>query len=473
MNNLTKIRNVLLWLAPVLSGAFSCLLFQSAHLPLAAAITAAVALWCALWWVFEVVPMAVTALIPMAVFPLLGVLTPSQTAGAYGHSLVLLMLGGFLLSKGMESTNAHRQIAVRLLKIFGTHSQTRLVLGFMLTSALLSMWISNTATTLMLLPVAIALLPKQEGDGMGASGSADNRLWVSLFLGIAYAASIGGMATPIGTPPNLIFMQVYEEELEGSVDFVQWMSWALPVVIVLLPLAAFILTRGLAGKAVSTASLQLMPWQMDQRRMMGIFLIVALCWITRKAPFGGWSAWLNIPTANDASVALLGAVALFSCSNGRGHRLLTWQQARTIPWDVLLLFGGGIALAKAFVSSGLNDVLGNALAETAVLPLWLLLGMLCLAVTFLTEITSNMATASLLLPLLAALALVIGVDPRVLMVPATLSVSCAFMMPVATAPNSIVFGTHKVPIQQMVKLGLRMNLVGTLVISVLCYLRFV
>lgn len=430
-----------------------------------AAITAAITLWCILWWVTEPVPIPVTSLIPLSLFPILGVLDASQVAASYGSPLIILMLGGFMLSRGMESTGTHRRLAIYMVNacrsVAGGESDRSVVIGFMLASAVLSMWISNTATTLMLLPIAIAILEKSDNP----------RLPLAMMLGIAYAANVGGMGTPIGTPPNLVFMQVYTEVTGKTIGFVEWMKIAVPVVIVFIPVIAWWLTRQVnegQGKALELPSAG--QWQLAEKRVLIVFACTALAWITRSEPFGGWSGLLNVPQANDAAVALLGAIALFVVSNGKGGRLLQWEQAVQIPWGILLLFAGGICIAKAFAVSGLSTALGDTFAALSILPVFFMMLVLCLAVSMMTESTSNMATTILLLPILAAAAVGVGLDPMLLMIPATLSASCAFMLPVATAPNAIVFGSGYIRSTDMIRTGLVLNLLGALIIASLCYL---
>ena len=423
------------------------------------AITALIAVWCVIWWIFEPVPIPVTSLLPLAVFPLVGILTPAQVGQAYGSPLILLLLGGFILSRAMEHSGAHRRIALAMVHLFGSHSDRRLVFGFMAASAVLSMWISNTATTLMLLPVAMAVLEKLDGE----------QLAIPLLLGLAYAASVGGIATPIGTPPNLLFMQIYQESTGNAISFLTWMSWGLPVVFIMVPLMGLWLTRHLHGSSNVQLPQQGL-WRTEEKRVMLVFGATALAWITRTEPFGGWSGWLNLPAANDASVALLAVVVMFVISDGKGGRLLNWERAVTIPWGVLLLFSGGICLAKGFVSSGLSLLLGEWLAAMNYLPIWTLIGMICLVVTFLTETTSNTASTALLMPILAAAALAAGIEPEILMVPAAMTASCAFMLPVATAPNTVVYGSGKVSVQRMVREGFVLNLLGVLVVATVCFL---
>jgi sodium-dependent dicarboxylate transporter 2/3/5 len=290
-------------------------------------------------------------------------------------------------------------------------------------------------------------------------------------LGIAYAASVGGLGTPIGTPPNLIFMQVYEQTPGKSIRFTQWMAWALPVVVVMVPVMALVLTRNVRG-ALEVTLPKVGPWRTEERRVMLVFGLTALAWVTRGEPFGGWRVWLDLPQANDASVALLAVVILFIVPNGKGERLLSWERASTIPWGVLLLFSGGICLAKGFVSSGMSELMGEWLAQMTRMPVYALILLICLVVTFMTETTSNTASTTLLMPVLAAAALAAGIRPELIMVPAAMSASCAFMLPVATAPNTVVFGSGLVTTARMAREGVLLNLVGVAVISVVCYLLF-
>lgn len=426
----------------------------------ALAVTAAVTTLCILWWIFEPIPIPVTSLVPLAVLPLSGVLTPAETAQAYGSPLILLLLGGFLLSRGMESTGAHRRLALTAVNLVGASSPRRLVLGFMVTGSLLSMWISNTATVLMLLPVAMAVLSSVERR---------EQLAPPLLLGLAWACSIGGIGTPIGTPPNLLFMQVYTETTGNELGFTRWMSWAVPCVALLVPLAWLWLTRAMPAHLPMILP-EVGPWRSAEKRVLIVFGLTAVAWMTRAEPFGGWRTWLSLPTANDASVALLAVALLFVVRDRHGERLITWEQAAEIPWGVLLLFGGGIAIAKGFVASGLSELAGHSVLLATELPRYGLLLLLCLIVTFLTEATSNTATTALLMPILAAAAVAAGIEPALLMAPAAMSASCAFMLPVATAPNAVVFGTGEIPIQRMVREGFVVNLAGAVVLATVGYL---
>ncbi len=437
------------------------LIDSSAAASPALAITAAVAILCVIWWVFEPLPIPVTSLLPLAIFQLSGVLTKDEVGQSYGSPLILLLLGGFILSKSMERSGTHLRLALFMVNLFGGNSSKQLVLGFMVTAALLSMWISNTATTLMLLPVALAV----------ANQAKDKQLAVPLMLSIAFAASIGGIGTPIGTPPNLVFMQVYQQQFNKNIGFTEWMSWGVPVVLCMIPLTWLWLTRKLSYSGGFD-----MPdvgrWSSTEKRVMTIFGLTATAWITRKEPFGGWSTWLDLPAANDASVALIAVILMFIMPDGknRGEKLLDWETAKTIPWGILLLFGGGITLAKAFGVSGLSAALADHLSALSSLPVLLMIFAICLGVTFLTETTSNTASTVLLMPVLAATAMGSNIDPKLLMIPAAISASCAFMMPVATAPNSIVYASGFFTTKTMAREGIVLNFCGAIVITALSYL---
>ncbi len=421
--------------------------------------TAAITIICATWWIFEPIPIPATSMIPIAALPVVGVLTPAQVGQAYGSPLVLLLMGGFVLSTAMAKSGAHRRIALNMVNLFGGTSSRRLVFGFMAAAAVLSMWISNTATTLMLLPVALAVIER----------SRDPHLAIPLLLGIAYAASVGGIGTPIGTPPNLVFREIYQQTTGTEVGFLTWMMWGIPVVLIFVPIIGVWLTRSLnfRGEIDMPAVGQ---WQTEEKRVFIVFSLTALAWVTRGQPFGGWSDWLNVPGANDASVALIAVVAMFLIPDGKGSKLLDWETAVKIPWGMLILFGGGIAIAQAFIVSGLSAYLGEALAGLAGWPVLLMIAIICITITFLTEMTSNTATTTLMMPILAAAAIAAEIDPALLMVPAAMSASCAFMLPVATAPNTIVFSTGRFTTALMAREGSVLNFIGVVVISLTCYL---
>tara|TARA_B100000809_G_scaffold51045_1_gene46169 strand:- start:112 stop:1452 length:1341 start_codon:yes stop_codon:yes gene_type:complete len=430
--------------------------------PIEGALTGGLTALCALWWIFEPIPIPATSMIPLGVMPLVGILDGKQVAQAYGDPLIILLMGGAMLSKAMEKSGAHRRVALAMVNLFGGDSLRSLVFGFMVASAVLSMWVSNTATTLMLLPVAYAVLDSiQHPDDRG-------KLAVPLFLGIAYSASIGGLGTPIGSPPNVIFLKVYAETTGTMPSFMQWMTWALPVVVVMIPVAGFWLTRHLTSNQ-SVEIPEVGQWRQEEFRVLLVFGLTALAWITLREPFGGWSSWLGVPSANYAAVALTAVIIMFVVPNGKGGKLLDWDSASNIHWGVLLLFAGGIAIAKAFAITGISSAIGESLSSVTRLSVIVIIAAVALAVTFLTEITSNTATTALLMPILAAASLGAGFEPALLMLPAALSASCAFMLPVATAPNAIVFGTGRVTVEQMVREGLILNLIGVLVITSVVY----
>ncbi len=298
----------------------------------------------------------------------------------------------------------------------------------------------------------------------------DRQLSVALLLGIAYASSIGGLATPIGTPPNLIFISVYKEFTGITISFLKWMTIGLPVTLVLLPLAGWWLTRNLRpGTPLQIEAVGQLS--VGERRVLWIFALVILAWLTMENPLGGWMLWLNAPYANYAAVAFVAVVIMFVCPDGEGGRLLDWESATTINWGVMILFAGGIAIAKAFMVSGLSGELGQYLTGVAGWPLLLVMITICLSVTFLTEVTSNTATATLLMPILAAAAT--GWDPALLMIPAAMSASCAFMLPVATPPNAIVIASRHLTVADMAREGFALNMAGAVAISTLIYLLLV
>lgn len=420
--------------------------------------TAAIVLLCVVWWIFEPIPIPATSLIPIALFPLTGVLSKDEVAKAFGNDLILLMLGGFMISVAMAQSGTHRRLALGLVSFIGGDSSRRIVLGFMCACAVLSMWISNTATALMMLPLALAIIDQSQ----------DKKIAVPLLLCIAYGCSIGGLGTPIGTPPNLIFMKEYQSFTGSTVSFSQWMMWGIPVVVLMVPLAGLWLTRKLdyVGKLEMP---QTGVWRAEERRVLIIFGITVLAWITRLEPFGGWSTWLGLKHATDATVALIAVIVMFLVPNGKGEKLLNWQAAVKIPWGILLLFAAGIIIAQAFMESGLSKFIAEQLAVLSNLHSLIIIVSIALAVTFLTETTSNAATTILLMPILAPAAMAVGLDPALLMVPAAMSASCAFMLPVATPPNAIIFGTGKIPIATMVREGFVLNFIGVLVITAVCY----
>lgn len=448
-------KQIALWLGPPL-GAIVGLWVAQAGLGSAAAWTAGVTFLTAFWWMTEPIPIPVTSLIPIAVLPLVSVLTSTEVGAAYGNEMILLLTGGFMLSKAMERSGTHRRIALGMVRAFGGESGRRLVLGFLVASASLSMWISNSATTLMLLPIVLAVVEKVT----------DQKLAVALLLAIAYGASIGGIGTPVGTPPNLIFMQAYKIETGKEISFIQWMTWSIPILLIMLPLSWLWLARNV--KATERIEMPTVgPWRPEEVRTLTIFATTAFLWITRVEPFGGWSGLFNLPQANDASVAFLAVVAMFIIPNGKGEKLLDWPTVAKIPWGVLLLFCGGMVMADAFLKSGLSKAVGDSLAGLEGLPLPLLICLVCVLTTFVSELTNNTALANLMMPVMAAMAVACDVESIALMFPATIAASYAFMMPAGTAPNAIVFGTDRMTVRQMAWEGFGLNLIGVVVVTVM------
>jgi solute carrier family 13 (sodium-dependent dicarboxylate transporter), member 2/3/5 len=456
----TSTRTRLTALGPAL-GALCFVLLHAQTQPVR--ITAALTIWMAVWWLTECVDAAITALLPLALLPVLGILTPVEVAQSYGNELILLLAGGFMLSGALESSGAHQRLALGMLRLCGATSGARLIWGFCFATGLLSMWISNTATTLMLLPVAMAILAHYP----------DARLRTPLILAIAYSASLGGMGTPMGTPPNLVFMQAYTQATGQRFGFLEWLKIGLPLVLITLPILAWWLARGLANTPPATLP-KAGPVQAVEWRVLGVFTLIALAWVFRAEPYGGWAKLLGLPGANDASVALLGVIALCLIPDGRGAqgRCLDWQRAEKIPWGALMVFAGGIALAKGFERSGLSDVLAAHLSALTALPLPIMLLGLCLGVTLMSEIASNTATAVLLMPVLAAVAKANAIHPALLMLPAALAASLGFMLPVATAPNAIAYGTGMVSNRQMLRAGWFVDLMGVVILAAVSWVAF-
>ena len=424
------------------------------------ATTAAITTLTAFWWITEALSIPVTSLVPIIAFPLFGVLSAGEAAAGLGSDVIILLMGGFMMAKGLEKSGVHRRLALGILHAVGAQGGKRIVIAFMLAGALLSMWISNTATALMLMPIALAVL--------GHVG--DKRLAVPVVLGVAFACNLGGIATLVGTPANIIFAGVYEEVSGEAYSFLRWMKVGMPIVIIGLPIMALWLTRNVkpTGKIELPSTGQ---WHTQEKRVLSVFVVTVLLWIFRTQPYGGWSGLFENILARDSTVALMSVVAMFLIPSGKGEgdHLLTWKWAGDIPWGMLLLFGGGITIANAFQTSGLAALVGDGLANTVTLPPYLLILAICLSVTFLTEMTSNTATTTLLMPILAATAVATDIPPELIMIPAAISASCAFMLPVATTTNAIAYGAGKVTVREMAKEGLVLNILMAFIISGICY----
>ena len=425
----------------------------------------------ATWWITEAIPIAATALLPVALFPLLNVMSTSATTGAYANHLVFLFLGGFLIAMAMQKWNLHRRIALHTIKIVGV-SPSRIILGFMIATAFLSMWISNTATAMMMLPIALAVAGQLTGNTTPDQPQSPPAFGVALMLGIAYAASIGGVATLIGTPPNAILAGIVERLYDQRISFAAWMSFALPLSMVMLAIAWFYLTRiaypvkqhpvNNVDELLDQELAQLGPMSRQERMVALIFALVAFTWISR-----GLIEIRILEGVSDATIAIAGALLLFMIPVDIRKRefLLDWSTAVKLPWDILILFGGGFALAQGFSDSGLTTWVVTQLSDLQGAPPFVFILVVTLVVIFLTEVTSNTATATLILPVLGALATAVNMEPMTLMVPAAIAASYAFMLPVATPPNAIVFSSRYITIPQMARAGLYMNLVAMIVIA--------
>ncbi|PDW00016.1 SLC13 family permease [Candidatus Chloroploca asiatica] len=444
---------------------------------------AATTFWIAIWWMTEAIPIPVTSLLPLVLLPLTGALSPAELSPGYANPLIFVFLGGFMIALALERWSLHRRIALRIITVVGC-SPTRIVLGFMIATGFLSMWISNTATAMMMVPMGTAVILQftdlLKRDGKAVEQDTGSRLGfgTALMLGIAYSASIGGIATLVGTPPNIVLAAAASELLGYQITFAEWMLVGVPFATVGLLATWFYLTR-IAYKAsnqeipggldvVRGELSQLGPMSYAERAVLVVFGAVALAWIVQPfllAPV--------FPMVNDAVIALIGAVVLFALparnQEGAPTFLLTWEDAKKLPWGVVLLFGGGLALADAFKKSGLVDWMGGSLSAFSSLPNLFLLVVVVAMVIFLTEITSNTATATMLMPVMVALGMAAGMHPLLLMAPAAIAASCAFMLPVATPPNAIVFGSGAVTVPQMARAGLWLNLASIALISVIGY----
>ncbi len=427
-----------------------------------------VALWMAFWWLTEALPISVTALMPLIVFPVLGLFDFKTSAAPYAHPLIFLFMGGFIIAKAIEAWNLHRRIALLIVRVFGTRPDY-LIGGFMLATAILSMWVSNTATTVMMLPIAtsiIGVLNEKEDPQIAANTT------TALLLGIAYSASIGGVGTLVGTPPNALLAAFAQNQFGIEIGFAKWMTIGLPVVFIMLPLTWLLLTRVTcpvarrpipgADEVIKAEIEALGPMSIEEKRVLAVFTLTALSWLCRPLitmAFPGIGL-------TDSGIALIGAVALFIIPAGKGNgtSLLTWQRAVTLPWGVLLLFGGGLSLAGAISKSGLAETIGSSLTGLAGFPTIVLVAAVTSLIIFLTEITSNTATTAVFLPIVATVAVGAGIAPLELIIPVALAASCAFMMPVATPPNAIVFASEKLTVAQMAKAGFLLNLIAITVI---------
>ena len=425
---------------------------------------AAITLWIVIWWLTEAIPIPATALIPIPFFPALGAGNLKTISASYAHPLLLMFLGGFILAAAMQRSGLHRRIALNIINLVGT-SPAMIIAGFMLATAFLSMWISNTATAIMMFSVALPVIQLHK-ESAGSEAHLRN-FSVALMLAIAYSASIGGVGTPIGTPPNALLASILQDTYNIEVDFGTWMLFGVPVIVMMLPVTWTVLTKFLypvsASDTLSTSytigsSLSdLGAMRRDEKMVLGIFLLAAFGWIFGKAIAKSF----GVPFS-DTSVAIIAALLLFALPHrlDKPEFLMDWESTRDLPWGVLIMLGGGLAIASAFASSGLAQAIGGSMSGLSQYSLWIFVLIATALIVFLTEITSNTASTATFLPVLGAIAVGMGHDPRSLMIPVTLGASMAFMMPVATAPNAIVFSHEDVRITDMVRTGIWLNIIS-------------
>lgn len=429
--------------------------------------------WIAIWWITEAIPIAITALLPIVLFPLSGGLDLSATSASFGHKYVFLYMGGFIIAIAIEKWNLHRRIALNIINLIGSDVR-KIILGFMVATAFLSMWISNTATSVMMLPIGLAII-KQLRDNPDTIEDENQTFGKALMLAIAYSASIGGLATLIGTPPNLVLAGVVLDTYGYEITFMQWFAFGLPISIILIFICWKYLTRYAfdfkqksfpGGKEeIKRLLKKLGKITYEEKVVAFVFALTAFCWITRS-----FLLQPLLPGLDDTIIAIFFAIVLFLIpSKQKGEQLINWEEAVKMPWGIILLFGGGMALAKGFEDSGLAIWIGGQMTSLSGLPILVLVLVLIAAVNFLTEITSNLATTAMLLPVLAPMALTIDVHPFVLMVGAAVAASCAFMLPVATPPNAVVFGSGYLRIPDMVSKGFFMNIASIIILTLFVY----
>lgn len=429
--------------------------------------------WIAIWWITEAIPIAITALLPIVIFPLTGALSLGATTASFGHKYVFLYLGGFMLAITIEKWNLHKRIALHIINLIGSNLKT-IILGFMLATGFMSMWISNTATTVMMLPIGMAVISQFKA-GVSNNKKDIEALSKSLMLAIAYSASIGGFATLIGTPPNLVLAGILEGTYGIKISFLEWLTFGLPLSAILLIICwkyltgfaySFDLKEFPGGRSKIREMIHgLGQISFEEKSVLWVFVFTASAWIGRTA------LETFIPALDDTIIAMIAGIVLFLLpASDKSKRLINWEECKDLPWGIILLFGGGLALAKGFEETGLAEWIALQLTSMQGLSLVLLILVLVASVNFLTEITSNLATTAMLLPVLAPMALAFDLHPFMIMVSVTISASCAFMLPVATPPNAIVFGSGYLGIPDMVRSGIWMNLISIILITVLTYL---
>ena len=431
-------------------------------------------IWIAIWWITEAVPIAITSLLPIVLFPLTGGMELAETTASFGHRYIFLYIGGFILAIAIERWNLHKRIALNIIQLIGTNVKN-VILGFMVATAFLSMWISNTATSVMMLPIGMSII-SQLMDNPKTVENENQNFGKALMLAIAYSASIGGMATLIGTPPNLVLATIVQETYGIEITFSKWFMFGLPISLILLAICWKYLTeiaftfkqkKFPGGRNEINKQLKsLGKLSYEEKMVLLIFVGTAFAWITRS-----FLLQKLIPNLDDTIIAVIAGILLFilPASKSKNRKLINWEEAVKLPWGILLLFGGGLALAQGFKTSGLAEWIGGQLTLLEGASIFILLLFLIALVNFLTEITSNLATTAMILPILAPLSLVLDVNPFMLMVGATVAASCAFMLPVATPPNAVVFGSGYLRIPDMAKTGVWMNLFSIIFLTIIVY----
>lgn len=484
---LSNKKNILLLLTSILASALAY--FITPSLQPTTPIMAAIVVFMAMAWIFEFIPIPVTSLLPLILFPLFEIADSKTTAAFYGKDMIFLFLGGLILAKALQVSNLHQRIALNILNIIGT-KPSRLVLGFMITTAFLSMWISNTSSVMVMMPIAISIIEQLKSS---AKEKHVIKLATAMMLGIAYSADIGGMATLIGTPPNMVFIEMYENYFPDmpTISFAHWMMLGLPLSVVFIFFGWLLLTKIVFrtkriiikanNSIIKTELIKLGKLKQDELSAGIVFLMTIILWVTgsditfsENFKITGWRSAFDLSMIKDANIAIGCAVLLFIIpSKSRNNEsLLKWKHIQDLPWGILFLFGGGFALAGGFEFSGLSSVIGNIFNQITIDSPFIVLVIICFVLTFLTEITSNTATTNLILPILAKAAPILNIDPRYLMIPATFSASCAFMMPVASPTQALIFGSGYVKIKDMVRAGIWFNFLGIILISTVFGLLF-
>jgi len=435
----------------------------------------AVAAWMIIWWITEAVSISVTALLPLALFPLLGILDIKSVASNYANPIVYLFFGGFIIALALEKVNLHKRIALSILKITGTKANG-IILGFMISTALMSMWISNTASTVVMLPIAISVIGLLMNDTDGFTKK-DQNFALAIMLGIAFSANIGGMATLIGTPPNSVMLAFLNEQYQIDIGFFQWMTMGVPFSIIMLAIAYFFIVHvfypnklgiiSASGNIIQTEIDKLGRITKAEKIVLAIFILTACAWILR-GPINNWFPSLKL---TDTTIAMIAAVAMFivPLDLKKGSFPLQWEDTRRLPWGILVLFGGGLALASGLTQAGFIDMIGEYMAAKAHWSIWVITLVLIILMLFMTELMSNVALVTILIPLVVGISIGLDVPILYMVVPVTLAASCAFMLPMATPPNAIVFASGHVKVHEMARIGIVLNVISVLLLMVVAY----